>query len=186
MDKKRVLTSAAVALWVAFGLTGCVGLPGSDPGSRTLGTLIDDKAIERRARREVRAASDELANAHLVVKSFEGRVLIAGEVPSEKARELAEHTVGSLRKVRTVYNELRVAGPTTFLSRRNDGWITDKVNAKMLATSDFDSDHVKVITVNGTVYLLGRVARAEGAQAAELAQSVYGVERIVKLLEYID
>ncbi len=186
MDTKRILSGALLALLIALTTAACVGLPGSDPGSRTFGTLIDDKQLERRAKRELRAAHEDLANAHLVVRSFEGRVLIAGEVPSAEVRELAERTVSSLRKVRTVYNELRVSGPTTFLSRRNDGWISDKVNAKMLAASDFDSDHVKVVTVNGTVYLLGRVARAEGAQAAQIAQSVYGVERVVKLLEYMD
>ncbi len=173
-------------LFGGIGITGCVGLPGSDPGSRTLGTLIDDKQIERKARREIRAAHPDLAKAHIVTKSFEGRLLLAGEVPSEEARVVAEQTASRLRLVRTVYNELRVAGATTYLARSNDNWLTNKVNAVMLAARDFDSDHVKVITVNGTVYLLGRVTRGEGEQAAEITQGVGGVEKIVKLFEYMD
>jgi len=45
---------------------------------------------------------------------------------------------------------------------------------------------IKVITENGIVYLLGLVTRQEGSRATNLVQGVTGVQRIVKLFEYID
>lgn len=43
-----------------------------------------------------------------------------------------------------------------------------------------------MVTENGIVYLLGLVTQQEGAHAVQLIQSVSGVQRIVKLFEYIN
>ena len=45
---------------------------------------------------------------------------------------------------------------------------------------------IKVVTENGTVYLLGIVSRAEANRATAVAQEVNGVQKIVRLFEYID
>jgi osmotically-inducible protein OsmY len=88
-------------------------------------------------------------------------------------------------KVRKVYNEIRITDLTPFQSRSNDSWITSKVKGKMYGTKDFDGSRVKVVTENGTVYLMGLVTQEQGVHAAELARTVEGVTRVVKLFEYV-
>jgi len=46
--------------------------------------------------------------------------------------------------------------------------------------------HVKVVTEANTVYLLGLVTRKEAADATEIARTTGGVQRVVRLFEYLD
>jgi osmotically-inducible protein OsmY len=43
----------------------------------------------------------------------------------------------------------------------------------------------KVVTERGNVYLMGIVTQREGNIASEVAQGVSGVQRVVKIFEYI-
>jgi osmotically-inducible protein OsmY len=44
----------------------------------------------------------------------------------------------------------------------------------------------KVVTENGVVYLMGLLTHAEAEQDVAQVQKVYGVQKIVKIVEYID
>ena len=50
----------------------------------------------------------------------------------------------------------------------------------------FQVNHVKVVTENGVVYLLGLVRRKEAESAVEIARSTSGVKKVVKVFEYMD
>jgi osmotically-inducible protein OsmY len=56
--------------------------------------------------------------------------------------------------------------------------------ANMLGNSDVNQYHVKVVTENGVVYLMGLVTRKEGDAAAQVASATSGVKRVVKVFEY--
>ncbi|MNE36012.1 outer membrane lipoprotein [compost metagenome] len=56
----------------------------------------------------------------------------------------------------------------------------------MLTDNAVPSSRIKVITENGIVYLLGLVTRQEANSATAVVQGVSGVQKIVKLFEYID
>jgi hypothetical protein len=43
----------------------------------------------------------------------------------------------------------------------------------------------KVVTERNTVYLMGRVTQAEANRATEIARSVGGVQRVVRVLEIV-
>ena len=43
----------------------------------------------------------------------------------------------------------------------------------------------KVVTENATVFLMGRVTQREGTVAADVARGVGGVQKVVKLFDYI-
>jgi osmotically-inducible protein OsmY len=60
------------------------------------------------------------------------------------------------------------------------------VKAQLLGNADVRSSRIKVITENGIVYLLGLVSQQEANQATAVVQGVAGVQKIVKLFEYID
>ncbi|MBD3649151.1 MAG: BON domain-containing protein [Pseudomonadales bacterium] len=171
---------------ICFLLEGCMFWGPEDRGKRTLGTRIDDRRTESLATKNIRKAHPELENAHFNVTSFNGVVLITGQVPSEEAKEIAGETAGSLRNVKTVHNELKIAGPTSMVARTNDNWLTTKVKSVMAFSDQADAGRIKVVTEDGVVYLMGLVTRGEAEAAVKLTRDIYGVQKIVKVFEYIN
>lgn len=171
-----------------LGLQSCAltGPVSEDYGSRTFGTVWDDQMIESRGKSVIRAVSDDLKDAHLGVISFNGMVLLTGQVPSVNAKEAAATAIAGLRKVRTVHNELEVAGPTTMMARTNDAWLTTKVKTALLTGAATEAGRVKVVTENGVVYLMGFLSRTESEATVEKTRQVFGVQKIVKAFEYLN
>ena len=99
---------------------------------------------------------------------------------------VASAQVEPLRNVRRVHNELTVAGETTLLSRTNDGWLTTKVKTALSAGELTDATRIKVVTENAVVYLMGLLTRSEADAAVALAREIKGVQKIVKVFEYIN
>lgn len=156
-------------------------------GTRTIGSKIDDSLIETKAAVNIAKAHPDLdAASHIVVASYNGVVLLAGQTPRSELKQMAEQAAGSAQRVKRVHNELQVLQPSSALARSNDSWLTTKIKAQMLADNSIPGSRIKVITENGIVYLLGLVTRQEGNRATSLVQGVSGVQRIVKLFEYID
>lgn len=151
---------------------------------RTSGTYIEDEAIELKAKKSLMQELNE--NVHANVTSFNRNVLISGEAFSEKAKARAEEIVKNIDNVRSVTNELVVAPNTTLANRSNDAFITSKVKASMLKQNRFPPNYVKVVTENRVVFLMGMVTQQEAAAAAEIASSISGVEKVVKVFEYLD
>jgi osmotically-inducible protein OsmY len=182
------MRSTGALLAALFLLQGCSAiLPASENyGKRTLGTVWDDQMIESRAKRLIREAHPDLAEAHFGVTSFDGIVLITGQVASPEAKAVATEKVSELRKVKVVHNEMEIAGPTSLLARSNDTWLTTKVKTALLASDKVAGNRIKVVTEDGTVYLMGLLTRDEADNAVEVARQVYGVQKIVKVFEYIN
>jgi osmotically-inducible protein OsmY len=70
-------------------------------------------------------------------------------------------------------------------ARSNDSLITAKVKASFIDARDLFANSFKVVTERGVVYLMGRVTRREGDRAGEMARSIGGVQKVVKVLDYI-
>ncbi|MFF7705762.1 BON domain-containing protein [Pseudomonas sp. NPDC007930] len=158
-----------------------------DRGTRTLGSKIDDSLIETKVSVNISKASPDLAQgSHIVVTSFNGVVLVAGQTPREDLKQLAGQTASQVQKVKTVHNEIQVIEPSSLLARNNDAWLTTKIKSQMFADSTIPGARIKVVTENGIVYLLGLVTQQEATRATNLVQGVGGVQRIVKLFEYIN
>jgi len=155
-----------------------------NPGRRTLGTMVEDQAIETKIKVNLRKADDAFSEDHLSITSFNGIVLLTGQVRSEALKKQAESIAITIKKVRKVHNELSVAGPTSYVARSNDAWLTTKIKTNMIATKGFPSNRTKVVTESGVVYLMGLLSRAEAEQAINIARQIYGVQRIVKIIEY--
>lgn len=156
---------------------------------RTTGSFIEDQAIEMKARTELNAEPELSRQAHINVTSFNMIVLVSGEAPTEALRQRAGAVVGSVEKVRRVHNEVIVAAPSSMMSRSSDTLITAKVKTSLFrikGMEDFNPTRVKVVTENGTVFLMGLLTRAEADATARTASTVGGVQRVVKLFEYLD
>ena len=192
MISKRL---SLLALTLCLGISGCSSVINAsreapiddDRGTRTFGSKIDDSLIETKVAVNIAKASPDLDNnSHIVVTSFNGIVLLAGQTPRADLKQLAEQTASQVQKVKKVNNELQVIAPSSLLARSNDTWLTSKIKTEMLTDSAIPGSRIKVVTENGIVYLLGLLTQAEATRATNLVQGVGGVQKIVKLFEYID
>lgn len=166
-------------------LSSC-GTLSKDPRVRTPGTMLDDQMLETVVKREISRSLGGLKGTHLVVVSYNDVVLLAGQVASATMKDQAEQVTAGIDRVRRVHNELQIGGPISYVARTNDSWITTKVKSRLLADKHSHANQIKVVTENSVVYLLGTIPRAQAAQAVEVAKSVYGVQKIVKVFEYQD
>lgn len=186
-----VLLASALAL--AASLAGCakiITVTTSEPiqiktNKRTLGTKINDQQLETVARVNLNKASQQLEDAHINIDSFNGVVLLTGQVPTEQLRSLAGDTVTKINPVRQVHNELTVAAPTDFQARSADSWITTKVKTKLIASS-IQSRRILIATEARTVFLMGLVSRFEADRITDIAKNTDGVRQVVKVFEYVD
>ncbi|MCK9504953.1 MAG: BON domain-containing protein [Porticoccaceae bacterium] len=182
----------AIVVALALTLSGCTSFLHTvkdepiqpDPHNTSLGTDIDDFQIETAVGVNIKKQHPLLANAHVNVHSYNGVVLLTGEVPSTEMRTLAGDTARNFRGVRQVHNELQIQGATSFLSRTNDGWLTTKVKSKLIADKTVESGKIKVITENGVVYLMGLTSQEIANKAAQIASTTKGVRKVVKVFEY--
>jgi osmotically-inducible protein OsmY len=157
-----------------------------DPHSRSAGSTLDDNIIETKAKVNLDKASAFFDQAHVVVVSYNGVVLLAGQVPNEELKQTAADALRPIVKVRSIHNELTVGPNTSFFTRSYDAWLTSKMNTRLSFTEGVNSSHVKVITENKVMYLMGLVTESEAEIVTNAATQVDGVERIVKIFEYIN
>ena len=150
---------------------------------RSLGTQTDDETVEWKASSRVGEKFSD--NVHLNFTSYNRRVLVTGEVPSEEVKGEIERIVVGVPQVQGVYNELAVAPVTSFSTRSNDSYITTRVKSRFVDSGKFSAVHVKVVTEAGVVYLLGLVTQREADSAIQVARTTSDVKKVVNLLEII-
>ena len=151
---------------------------------RTVGTMTEDENIEIRVAGRIR---DRYGNdLNISPTSFNRSVLLTGQAPNDKVRAEAETITRGVQNVRNVYNEVVVASASSVNSRSNDAVITSKVKARLVDSGKVNAIHVKVVTDNGAVYLMGLVNKAEADAATQVARTTAGVQKVVRVFEYID
>ena len=191
MHKMRCFRLFVMVPVFAASLCGCVAAVVGGAGTavlmgedrRTVGTITEDQGIELKA---VNRINDKFRGVHINVTSYSRMVLISGEAPDAAAKTEIERIVRAVENVRGVYNELRIGPPTALSARTNDSYITSKVKARFVDQQKFNPVHVKVVTEASAVYLLGMVKRKEADDAVEITRTTSGVQRVVKLFEYLD
>ncbi len=187
----RLFIAVVASLLLLTGCASVISLATNDPvqenmGKRSWGAVIDDQTIETIAAVNIKKADPLFSSSHVTVTSFNGVVLLTGQVPIKSLKKVAEDTVRQIRNVREIYNELEIAGPTTALVRSSDSWLTAKIKANMVVTNEFPASRIKILTENGVVYLMGLLTQKEAREAVNLVQSSYGVQKIVKVFEYLN
>ena len=187
----RLLQLILVAVSLTTVLNGCVpvvaggavagGLAASD--RRTSGAYVDDEGIEWKTAGEI---NNTLRNKiHVNVTSFNRNVLLTGEAIDEATKQQAESIAKEIPNVRHVTNEITIGLASTMTERSQDALLTSKVKGQMLKENRFPAAYVKVVTEGSTVYLMGMVTRQEADDAVDIARSIEGVEKVVKVFEYV-
>jgi osmotically-inducible protein OsmY len=152
---------------------------------RTSGTFVEDQSIELKTKKAI-VDNIGAANIDVSVTSFNRNVLLTGQALDEATKAKAETVAKTIENVRTITNEITIEPKNTFTQNNNDGYITSKVKGRMLKENRFPANYVKVVTESGVVYLMGLVTTQEAEAAVEIARGTDGVQKVVKVFEYIE
>jgi len=180
---------------IVSALQGCVAVVATTAAGgvlvaedrRTNAAMFEDESLELKTQRRISEKFDQYRDTiHTNITSYNRNVLITGEVPSEEVKDGIGKILKETDNVRNVTNELANAAPTSIGSRSNDTLITSKVKSRFIEARKFQPNWVKVVTENKVVYLMGIVNHREAADAADIAATTSGVEKVVKVFEYTD
>lgn len=156
---------------------------------RDSGAIIDDQTIKIKAVLKSHENAALLNNTHINITSYNGIVLLSGEVSTETIRQKIATIILTIPRVRHIYNELLLTEPSSLLARSHDSWITSKTKMALFQVGgfpSFDPSRIKIVTENSTVFLMGLVSRREAENAVELIRRIKGVQKVIKLFEYLD
>ncbi|MDO8958230.1 MAG: BON domain-containing protein [Rhodocyclaceae bacterium] len=172
-------------------LAGCFGVAAVGVGAgalvfadrRQAETIATDEGVEIRAGNRV---SEKFGDrVHVNVTSYNRTVLLTGEAPDAAAKAEIEKIVAAVPNVKAISNELRLGTVSTLTQRSGDTFITSKVKARFIDASQFSANHVKVVTENSVVYLMGLATQREASAAVEIARTTAGVQKVVRVFEII-
>ena len=194
MKANNRVSLLSLALCASLLITGCaevINVTTKSPiemkaNTRTMGAKLNDQEIETASKVNIKKADPLLEYAHVNVDSFNGIVLLTGQVPSEELRNVVADTVYKLNPVREIHNELVVMDPTNFAARTKDTWISTKIKAQLVADGETDSTRVHFVTENQAVFLMGMVTHTEADRIVNMVSHTADVQKVVKVFEYID
>ena len=188
------LKKLAILLGATICLQGCVAAVigggavaakvATDP--RTTGTQIDDETLEFKVENAVEKDAQIKAEGRVNAVSYNGRVLLIGQVPNSDVKDTATALAKGVKGVNEVYNELTVSPKISFAQISKDSWLTTQVKSKMFVDGRVKATDVKVISENGEVFLLGNVTQSQANAAADIASKISGVKKVIKVFKYLD
>lgn len=185
ITQSKSLRVAVLAVAAVSMLAACA--PASK--KRTPGTVIDDQTIQVKALNNIYGTPEITSSDHIKVEVHNGTVLLVGETRSESNKALANRVASEIRGVKNVHNELAVTRGGTIGDRLDNAYIKAKANTILTARNPIeglDMTRIKVITARGNVYLMGTVTRKEGDEVAEVVRNIGGVEKVIKVFDYLD
>ncbi len=152
---------------------------------RSAGQVIDDKIISTQVRKAINKSV--LSDEHIKVMTYNGVVLLAGEVSDESDILRAEDAAAARSGVIRVINELEPSNPTNISRRTKDSYITSKAKSSLVKVKlkGFNPTRVRVMTTRGIVYLMGKVTKTEANAVVEKVRNLRGVRKVVKVFEII-
>ena len=190
LRRRTLLTLAAVATLPALSACAPLVVGGAAATAtvmaidrRTSGAYVEDEGIEWRTRNRIRERFGDQVNVS--VTSFNRVILLTGQVPNEQVREEAGQIAMNVENVSGLLNELEIGAPSSLGTRSNDALVTSNVRARFVEQRTAGQQHAKVVTENGTVFLMGIVTRAEADGITEVARTTSGVQKVVRVFEYV-
>ena len=150
---------------------------------RSAGAVANDGVIE--AKSAMHLSQTNFASSHITTTSYEGNVLLSGEIDSEASKQKATEIVKSINEVNKVYNELAVQPNSSLTTRMNDSITASKVRAALLDNKQVTLTSIKVVVDRGICYLLGTVTQTEAEIISKIASRVPGVVQVVRLFTII-
>ena len=190
---KSTIRLVALLVALAPALQSCIPLMvGAGVGAgvmvaedrRTSGTVLEDQTIEIKAANRISEKYGEQVN--ISVTSFNRFVLLTGQAPTDAIKQDVSVLVLEVPNVRNVQNEIAIGGNSSTTSHASDALLTTRVKGRLAQNKEVGASHVKVVTENGAVFLMGLVTHAEAESASQTAATTSGAQRVVKVFEYLD
>ncbi len=175
----NILLSGCVAVVVAGAAAGLILYD-----KRSVTSLESDSRIFHRIHTAV-VSDPQFKDSRVEVISFNQVVLLLGQTPTLTLKTLAGKISQNTPSVRRVYNEITVANPISFSKRSKDGLITSQVRTMMLRKKGLESGSIRIVTENKVVYLMGIATHEQADLAVEVARHVQGVQKVIKVFQYI-
>jgi len=147
------------------------------------GSVVDDSNIESKLQRNY---DKNYKNANVYASSYNGELLLTGQVPNAKTKDEALFDARATPGVNKIYDYLDIRLPQSIASKTTDSYTTTQVKAKIFNLDGVSSNSIKVVTTNNIVYLAGVVTKAQATVVANAAASINGVEKVVTLFSYIN
>ena len=157
-----------------------------DQERRTAGEVIDDKSIYL----QLLAWSIEDSDAkssNLSFLVYKKAVMIAGQAPNPKINSSVFQKIKvKFPSVDRIIDEVTISKNNSLVGKAKDIAITAQVKANLLNQEVVNPIHIRVMTENTNVYLMGDVTKREGDGAVRAASKANGVNTIVKHFNYLD
>ncbi len=151
-----------------------------------LSNSIGDQLITLRATQALYLdKAERYKNTTISVATLNKIVVLTGQVPSVELKKAAEATVAQVPNIEKIYNLITISQPSPTLVQMSDSWITAKIKTKLIAANDIDPSQIKVITDNGTVFLIGIIPHEQADIAVDIARTTDGVQKVVKVFSYL-
>ncbi len=190
---KLNITTLTLGLLGIYALSGCTALVvggvaagatttaavATDP--RSGGGVIDDQDLRGKVKDMLKAA---LPGNDIEVTSYHQNILLSGQVKIVEQKIKAERVTHEALGVRKVYNYIEVGNPVSSTSK--DAYLTSAIKSKLLVSKGVNSNDIKVVTTNATVYLLGMVDAHQAKKIERIVSKMDGVKKVVGLFEYVN
>ncbi len=150
--------------------------------------VLEDEYTEHAAAGLLIDNPDINLHSRISVTSHNHVVLLTGQAETQAISDRFAEKVARLARVRMVVNEVTVGPLASFARESEDALITSRVKLALVGIDipGFDLTRVKVVTEEGTVFLMGLVYPREADAAVDKARYVPGVKKVVKVFEYIE
>lgn len=126
--------------------------------TRTLPERMTDFGIERQILSNLpNIAGLTEGNHRIAIKSYQGTVLLTGEVPSESTKFAVQNMVTSIREVQYLYNFLKVSdSPKSQSHTVHENYLQTKAKAKLLTKSALiKPSQYDIVVRDDIAYVLG-------------------------------
>ena len=191
---KKLLISA-ILITNSLMLTGC--LPAIQ-GASTVSTIITT-VNDRRSAGEVlddgtilfkmlawQSQDPALEESHLNFMVYNKSVLITGEVPDESVYSYINKKAQlQSESVKKVINEATIEPNSGIISRSKDFKIRAEIELLFLNQEVFHPSHIRIMTENQTVHLMGAVTNREATKALKITKEAGYVKKVIKHFDYL-
>ena len=172
-------------------LVGCApstifAIPTSITDRRTVQVQFIDNKIYLASWRPIQEITDnEKQKSHFNIAVFNQAVVVVGEVPNEGVKNSITDVLSKIKNVKTVHNKIVVGEACKIKQRAKDTITTSNVKTRLFLeiNNEVHPLHVKIMTENDIVYILGIVNNKEADEVIKIAKSSKGVKLVVPLFE---
>jgi osmotically-inducible protein OsmY len=165
------------------GLAGAVGGGYAAAQERGVEGAASDLQVETNVVSAFAAAGPGL-NDGITTTVYQGRVLLAGTVPTSEMKTRAAEIAGRVSGVKALYDNVEAAPPRAAWDVTKDAWITARIRSELMLDPDIRSGNYTIDTQKGSVYLIGSArSPAELERTTRIARYIPGVKRVVTYVE---